>query len=133
MQPGIRCRKQSITPAPGVWDYDGRDMCGKTMSISVFQWVQSADGTEVKRGKAVRHFSAVSRKEAQLVDSAERLCQELELDPDVTHCSDPHVRIEVAADTTIAHHHIGTPDRTPLKAVPIEFLFYLLTLLPGVL
>src|ERR1035437_6213700 len=100
MQPGIRCGKQSITPAPGVWDYDGRDMGGKTMSISVFQWVRSADGSDVKRGKEVRHFSGVSEREALLVEKAERLCQELERDPDVTHCSDPNVRIEVASDTT---------------------------------
>ena len=62
MQPGIRCGKQNITPAPGVWDYDGRDMGGKTMSISVFQWVQSADASAVKPGKEVRHFSGLSEK-----------------------------------------------------------------------
>lgn len=100
MGPGIRCGNQSITPAPGVWDYDGRDMGGKTMSISVFQWVQSADGTDVKRGKEVRHFIGLSENETLLCQEAERLCQELELDPDVTHCSDHHVRIEVASDTT---------------------------------
>ena len=71
MQPGIRCGKQSITPAPGVWDYDGNDMGGKRMSISVFQWVRSADGSDVKRAKGVRHFSDLSEKEALLTWASE--------------------------------------------------------------
>src|ERR1035441_8325462 len=90
MQPGIRSRLLRIEPAPGEWDFDGGDSGGRTMSISVFQWRQSA--ARVVRGRAVRHFSCITKNQARLEERAEILCQELERNPNLALCSDIHVR-----------------------------------------
>jgi hypothetical protein len=101
MTEGIRIWRNLITPAPGVWYFDGVDSGGTTMSIVVFKWVSSADGQGVEPSPAVRRFNGFCEDEASLCQKAERLCRELDNDPNIAHCSDPQVRVNVAkADST---------------------------------
>ena len=118
MQPGIRSRLLRIEPAPGVWDYDGGDSGGRTMSISVFQWRESA--ARVVRGRAVRHFRGITKNQARLEERAEILCQELERNPNLALCSDFHVRIETARDTTTPSQVLAELGRDGEARVRIE-------------
>jgi hypothetical protein len=100
MTQGIRCNKKGTTPVLGSWDYDGHDGGGDTMSVAVFQWISTADGKGVKRGKSVKRFRDSPKGEASLHQKAEDLCESLETEPSIPHCTDPHVRINVAAAST---------------------------------
>jgi hypothetical protein len=97
MTQGIRCNKKGTTPVLGSWDYDGHNGGGDTMSVAVFQWISTAGVKGVKRGKSVKRFRNSPRDEASLHEKAEELCQSLETEPNIPHCTDPHVRINVAA------------------------------------
>ena len=118
MQPGIRSRLQGIEPAPGEWDFDGGDSGGRTMSIAVFQWRQSA--ARVVRGRAVRHFSGITKNQARLEERAEILCRELEKNPNLALCSDFRVRIEAARDTTTPSRVLAHLGRDGEARVRIE-------------
>ena len=118
MQPGIRSRLLRIEPAPSVWDYDSGDSGGRTMSISVFQWRELA--ARVVRGRAVKHFSGITKNEARLEERAEILSQELERNPNLALCSDFHVRIETARDTTTPSQVLAELCRDGEARVQIE-------------
>jgi hypothetical protein len=70
------------------------------MSVAVFQWISTADGKGVKRGKSAKRFRDSPKDEASLHQKAEDLCQSFEEELNILHCTDPHVRINVAAAST---------------------------------
>lgn len=96
--PGIRCTEMGIMPAAGVWDYyRTAGEVGDTISVAVFRWIGTEDGSGVKRERAVKRFRGPASELVSLYQQAKELCQELENEPDIAKNSDARVRINVAS------------------------------------
>jgi hypothetical protein len=96
-EPGNRCTEMGMTPTAGAWDYDRTaGEVGDTISVAVFQWIASENGTDVKRDRAVKRFRGSGSELSTLYQRAEALCQELE-NADIANSCNTRIRINVAS------------------------------------
>lgn len=99
---GMWCRKRGIPPAPGIWDYDGTESEGDSISFGVFQWRNTPGVDGIMKSRAYRRFSGRRERELLLQGNADCLCEELQFLSDITRCSDPILRRELAGDPGIS-------------------------------
>jgi hypothetical protein len=66
-------------PKAGDYDYEGipNPICD-TFSIGIFQWVPTADGKRIKRGKVIKRIKGYPSDIETAVFNADKYCQELE-------------------------------------------------------
>ena len=94
---GIRCVKRGIGPVLGMWDYYRTEGNGVAMSVAVFQWIGTDDGTSLIRDNVAKRYPGTLDDFDSLCHKAETLCQKLENQTEVARCDDPRIRMNAAA------------------------------------
>ncbi len=81
-RPGIRSQRNHVTPVAGMWDFDGacavHGTWNRTFTIGIFQWIPTANGKGVKRGKVTKRFLGERGENEIVYAKAEDYCASLE-------------------------------------------------------